>query len=635
MKRSTQSPIYQYFKKQAKDINYNTVDDNTSSFSVQPSSSVPSAQKPSAPLPISIPSVELPPAKPPSPSSLWMSVQLTASTLTLTTASSSSQSLTLNAHPPLSPPCLCQPAFVLPTIQISTETNNQSTQHTIEIIDPHSSADPNDIGRFINRIKELDDNTKFNIIKASWQPPSTFKFPYSFHWKRNQEEKRYVNQNYLNNNEWLAYSDIHKGLFCKYCVVFADFCGAGKARTDKFVLKPLTTFAKLTGKDGELKIHETSIYHRNSVVAADSFCTVFKDPAKSIVNLITTDRMKVIEDNRQRLRPIIETIILMGRQNIAFRGRRDDGRIDLEDEEEHLLQNEGNFRELLRFRVKAGDSVLENHLKNSASNATYISKTTQNQLIEVIGEVIRENILNRIRKVKYFSVMFDETTDVSTISQLSLVLTYVFEKKRFEDFVEFVDVHDLVFENREAGQEPKVTGKILGQLVLKRLKHFGLNLESCVGIATDGCSVMTSEKVGAVQEVQSEATNAAYCGCYNHALNLSIAVTSKVLSIRNSIGVIKETISFLTSSAKRRVLVDSIYNHRIRKLCETRWIERIESIAEFCSNLESIIDILDEISEWEDSVASNKAKSLTTCLTKFEFLIALHCQVLVLHFFCP
>jgi hypothetical protein len=68
----------------------------------------------------------------------------------------------------------------------------------------------------------------------------------------------------------------------------------------------------------------------------------------------------------------------------------------------------------------------------------------------------------------------------------------------------------------------------LGKLVLKRLKHFGLNLESCVGIATYGCLVMTSEKVGAVQEVQSEASNAVYCGCYNHALNLSIAITSKV-----------------------------------------------------------------------------------------------------------
>jgi hypothetical protein len=64
----------------------------------------------------------------------------------------------------------------------------------------------------------------------------------------------------------------------------------------------------------------------------------------------------------------------------------------------------------------------------------------------------------------------------------------------------------------------------LGQLVLKRLKEFGLNLNFCVGIATDGCLVMTSENVGAVKEIQSEAINVVYCACYNHALNLSISV---------------------------------------------------------------------------------------------------------------
>jgi hypothetical protein len=85
----------------------------------------------------------------------------------------------------------------------------------------------------------------------------------------------------------------------------------------------------------------------------------------------------------------------------------------------------------------------------------------QNQLIEVIGEVIREVILSRIRKVKYFSVMFDETTDVSTILQLSLMLTYIYEHRRYEDFVEFVDDHDSIFGNREVGQEPKVTGQLV------------------------------------------------------------------------------------------------------------------------------------------------------------------------------
>jgi hypothetical protein len=76
---------------------------------------------------------------------------------------------------------------------------------------------------------------------------------------------------------------------------------------------------------------------------------------------------------------------------LAFRGRCDDGRI-VEDEE-NLLQNEENFRQLLRFSLEAGDTVLGEHLQNPVSNATYISKTTQNKLIEPCGTVVREVIL--------------------------------------------------------------------------------------------------------------------------------------------------------------------------------------------------------------------------------------------------
>jgi hypothetical protein len=87
----------------------------------------------------------------------------------------------------------------------------------------------------------------------------------------------------------------------------------------------------------------------------------------------------------------------------------------------------------------------------------------------------------------------------------------------------------------------------------------------CVGIGTDLCSVMTSEKVGAVKETQKEASNAFRRPCFNHALNLPISASSSVVSIRNSNGVIKETIAFLTSSAKRRVVVDSICVQKIKQ----------------------------------------------------------------------
>jgi hypothetical protein len=105
-------------------------------------------------------------------------------------------------------------------------------------------------------------------------------------------------------------------------------------------------------------------------------------------------------------------------------------------------------------------------------------------------------------------VVFDKTTDISTIPEVSIAITYVYGKKRYEDFVGFIDVHKVVFEDREAFQESKVTVKLLGKLVLKKLKEFGLNVNLCVEIGRDGCSVMTSEKLGAVKEIQKEASNA-------------------------------------------------------------------------------------------------------------------------------
>jgi hypothetical protein len=92
----------------------------------------------------------------------------------------------------------------------------------------------------------------------------------------------------------------------------------------------------------------------------------------------------------------------------------------------------------------------------------------------------------------------------------------------------------------------------------------------------------------------------------------------------------EETIALLTSSAKRGVVV-----RIIKKRGEARWVKRVEALADFSSRFEAIFDVLAEISEWKDTNASRKAKTLTSSLTNFEFLISLHCQVSVLDLFLP
>ncbi len=96
-----------------------------------------------------------------------------------------------------------------------------------------------------------------------------------------------------------------------------------------------------------------------------------------------------------KLRSITATVIFCGQQGLAFRGHAEDGPFDLSD-------NRGNFHSLLKFRVDAGDLVLNEHLETADRNAIYTSKEIQNQMIFICGDIIRSKILQNVREAMFF-----------------------------------------------------------------------------------------------------------------------------------------------------------------------------------------------------------------------------------------
>ena len=67
------------------------------------------------------------------------------------------------------------------------------------------------------------------------------------------------------------------------------------------------------------------------------------------------------------------------------RGHRDDSQhYDLQN------NNPGNFQELLHLIRNAGNTALADHVKNAPKNATYRSKTVQNELINISAEQIKK-----------------------------------------------------------------------------------------------------------------------------------------------------------------------------------------------------------------------------------------------------
>lgn len=81
---------------------------------------------------------------------------------------------------------------------------------------------------------------------------------------------------------------MHKRLYCKYCVLFtSEFGGHEKeSQLQFFVTKPVTTFAKLLGKDGLLESHERNEYHKKSVEAGKNFIKTYLNPENAVVNQV-------------------------------------------------------------------------------------------------------------------------------------------------------------------------------------------------------------------------------------------------------------------------------------------------------------------------------------------------------------
>ncbi len=184
----------------------------------------------------------------------------------------------------------------------------------------------NDIGHAVNS-GSLTDKDRMKFLKP-WKPEKDCDFPSSIHTKSNKERVRRLLPHHLNSFPWLAVSKVEgqKGAFCLPCVLFMSSHGVGGRSSGhgqtagRLVTKPLERFDDLTGKQGALSLHETKEYHRSCVLAMEDFKHVMLNKESDIRTQIDQAREKEIEQNRACLKPMVDTVLTLARQNVALRG---------------------------------------------------------------------------------------------------------------------------------------------------------------------------------------------------------------------------------------------------------------------------------------------------------------------------
>lgn len=379
------------------------------------------------------------------------------------------------------------------------EKYSEPTMRTLSEDNQGKIMKEHDIGLYMD--KQTPDFMKEKLLKNPWMPNDT----YTFYEQKQGNKKRIFQMSWMKRFSWLVYSDAVEGALCKVCVLFATKSGVGKGFHQNLSCLVKRPFKNWKDAIEVFENHAKTNYHREALISADNFLQICSGKKEDIYTKLNKDSSKLIQKNREILTSIIQTIVFCGRQEIALRGTDDYGRISLEEPN----SNDGNFRSLLRFRAKYGDELLQNHISSSGSNSLYTSPTVQNELIHLIGEDIQTQIVKKIVKSKFFSILADGTTDIRKTEQFSLCIRYI-DKEEFkmrEDFLKFIPISDS-------------TGKALADVIKFHIRSMGLDLSLIRGQGYDGASSMKGQFKGVQAFILSEYPKALYTHCAAHCLNL-------------------------------------------------------------------------------------------------------------------
>ena len=119
-------------------------------------------------------------------------------------------------------------------------------------------------------------------------------------------------------------------------------------------------------------------------------------------------------------------------QGLAFRGH----------DESEESSNRGNFIELLKWLAANNEEVDKFVLKNATGNCKLTSPDIQKEIIQCCAMETRHQIIKEIGE-DHYTILADESSDVSHKEQLALCLRYVDKSGRpCERFLGIVHVSD-------------------------------------------------------------------------------------------------------------------------------------------------------------------------------------------------
>uniref|UniRef100_A0A2N9FYF2 TTF-type domain-containing protein n=1 Tax=Fagus sylvatica TaxID=28930 RepID=A0A2N9FYF2_FAGSY len=320
------------------------------------------------------------------------------------------------------------------------------------------------------RITDYHPNDRDQVRRAYAQRKARQPKEHNFPYKTYGAKDRRFNKGWFTQFDWLEYSIAKDAAFCLYCYLFKRDVGE-QAGGDTFVTEGFSNW-KCPEK---LRTH---------------------------TDILSNSQARI--EYRTRLNASIDCIRFLLRQGLAFRGH----------DESEDSSNQGNFLELLKFLADHNEDIKAVTLRNAPENNMMISPAIQKDIVSAAAVETSNAIIMELGDA-FFSVLIDESRDISTKEQMAVALRYVDKKGHvIERFLGIEHVIDTIALSLKA-------------VVEDLFCRHGLSLSRLRGQGYDGASNMQGQFNGLKTLIMKENESAYYVHCFAHQLQLALVAVAK------------------------------------------------------------------------------------------------------------
>ncbi|XP_061587577.1 zinc finger BED domain-containing protein 5-like [Cololabis saira] len=123
-------------------------------------------------------------------------------------------------------------------------------------------------------------------------------------------------------------------------------------------------------------------------------------------------------------------------------------------------------------------------------NFVPLSNDTVSRRITDMANDVKNTLIERVKKSRYFSIQLDETTDVADLAQLLIYVRYENDGAATEDLLFCQPL------------QTRTTADQIFQVLNEFMQENGLDWKRCVGVCTDGARAMTGRNSGVVARIR-------------------------------------------------------------------------------------------------------------------------------------